>query len=152
MISHGARGFAISLFAFESFSFIIQLLAATHTDLELGATVLEINLGRHKGQPLFIDLLDQLVDLVAIEQKLARAQRLMVFAIPLFVGADVHVVDKHLAVANAAVGFLDAHLPHADRLDLGPLESQARFDRLINEIFVISLFIVGNDLYTHEIR
>jgi len=152
VISHGAVGLTIRLLALEGFTFVVEFLATADADLELGEAPLKIDLGRHQGQPFFINLLDQFVDFRAMQKQLALPQRVVVFAIALFVRADVHIVNEHLAVADATIGFLDTHLPHAHSFHLCALQSQSSLEDFVDEIFVISLFIVGNYFYAHEIH
>ena len=55
VITHGAGGFAVSLLTLECITFVIEFLASANTDFELGATIFEIEPGRHQGQPLLIN-------------------------------------------------------------------------------------------------
>jgi len=149
VISYGTRGLSISLLALEGFAFIVELLAATDTDLKLGETTPEINFGRHQGQSFLCNLLHQLVDLKAMQQQFTLSQRIVVFAIALFIGTDVHIIDEQFTIANAAIGFLDTDLPHAHGFHLSALQGQAGFYDFIDKVLVISLFIVGDYFYTH---
>lgn len=56
VITHSARGLTISLLLLECLTLVVEFLAATDTDFQLGATILEVESGRHQSQPLLIDL------------------------------------------------------------------------------------------------
>lgn len=52
-----------------------------------------------------------------MKQELPRPQRVVVEAVSLVVGADVHADQKHLAVFNAAEAVLQVNLPLPQGLD-----------------------------------
>ena len=140
---------AIRLFTFEGFALVVQLFAAAQPKLKLDVVLLEIDLGRDQRESLLFSLADQLVDLNMMQQQLAHPGRIVVLPVTEGVFGDVHVVDEHLAVLNAAERFLEIHLAVADRLDLGSGQHNAGFKGLLDIIIVVSLFVGGDDLDSH---
>ena len=76
----------------------------------------------------------------------------MVEAISLLVGRDVCIHQPGLlTVLDIHKGFLDAHLPGANRFDLAPLQGETRLEPLQKKIFKTSL-AVGRyhfDVFSH---
>lgn len=150
MIANGAGGLPAVLFFLEGLALVIELFAATDTDFEFGATVFEVDLGRHQGQTAFIDFACQFDDLFVVQKQFAHSGRVMIFAAGLLIGADVHVADEHFAVLDAAKGFLEIDLALPQGFDLGAGQHQSGFIDFIDEVVVISLFVGGDDFNSHD--
>src|SRR5207248_11672214 len=74
------------------FAFVVQLLAFRDRQQELGATAfIEIKLSRDQRHAFALDRAHQLIDLLLVEQQLARPLRLMVEAIGLQVLRNVGI-------------------------------------------------------------
>src|SRR5262249_46207330 len=80
---------------------------------------------RDERHPLLDGLANQLADLVAVQEQLAAAQRLVVGVAAVAVGADVDVVEEDLAVLDAREAVAEVDAPFTDRLDLGPDQRDA---------------------------
>src|SRR5690606_37217615 len=82
------------------FPLVVQLLAARHGDLDLGAAaVVEIDFQRHNRHALALDRLRQFGDLARLEEQFAGPARLVIEAVGLQIFGDVGVDEKNLALA-----------------------------------------------------
>src|SRR4051794_36471941 len=104
---------------------VVQVLAARERDLDLRVRALEVDPRRHERQPLLVRAADELLDLLAVHQQLARSLGRMVVARRGRVRGDVHAVQPDLVVVDAGVRILERRLPVAQRLDLAAHELDA---------------------------
>jgi len=127
----------------------VLLLALGQADLALHAPALEVQVQRHQGIAGTLDLADQLVQFGAVQQQLAGAQGLgMAEGGRRGQRADVGAEQEQFAVAHDDIGLLDLYLAFADGLDFPPLQYDAGFIPVLDEVVEKSFFIVNN---THEI-
>src|SRR4051795_2683662 len=110
---------------------VVGPLAARQGDLDLRLAVLEVQRQRHKREPTLLRLADQLRDLLAVQQELARPPRLVVGPRPLVVLRDVRVLQPHLAVLDVRIGIDERRTASAQRLHLGAGQYQARLDDIL---------------------
>ena len=82
-----------------------------------------------------------------MEQELPRPQRVVVEAVSLVVGADVHADQKHLAVFNAAEAVLQVDLPLPQGLHFRSRQGDSRFVGFMNKIIVARFAVVRNIFY-----
>src|SRR5205807_5831018 len=61
--------------------FVMQFLPFCNCKFTLDPAVLQVDLGRDKGQPFFARRPQQLVDFAAMQQQLAPSRRLVIFAV-----------------------------------------------------------------------
>src|SRR4029077_16952903 len=108
------------------------LLAARQGDLDLDASVLEIEPQRHERQALLGHARGELVDLPAVSEQLAVARGLVIRAIPLRVGLDRAAHEPQLPPALLRERLAQRDLAGAQRLDLGARERDARLEALEN--------------------
>src|ERR671919_840320 len=116
-------GLAEHLPAVLSFGDRLTLLELTfpsrEAELQLGQTMCEVHAQWHERQSPFGGLADEALDLVAVQQQLARADGVVrAFVHRLLVRRDVHPLDPHLAVANAPVRLGERAPARAERFDL----------------------------------
>ncbi len=129
-------------------AFVVCLLAFGERDLDLGASVFEVDARRHDRHAFDADVVPQFADLFFVEQEFSLALRVVVESVGLLVRRDVRLDQPGLfAVLDVHVGFLDADLPRADGLDLTSLQHQTRLEFFEQEIFETRLAIVGNSLH-----
>src|SRR4051794_2678179 len=120
---HRALHLAFGLALADRLALVVDVLAAGEGDLDLGVWALEVHARRHDGETAFADPAGEAIDLLAVQQQLARAIRLVVLARGGLVVRDVQVVQPQLAVGRerrVAVAHLGA--VGAQRLDLGPAQ------------------------------
>ena len=113
---------------------IVELLALAQAELQLHATVLEVDFQRHQRVALPGDEAVQLADLAAVHEELLGAHGVAIEDVALLVGADMHALNPELALAHLRPRLLEVHpaLPHG--LDLGAKELQAALIALLHEI------------------
>src|SRR6266705_3304563 len=78
-------------------------LAASQPDLDLRAIACEVDAQRDERVALLPHLADEARDLLAVQEQLARAQRLVVHEVALLVRRDVHVLEPGLIAVDAHV-------------------------------------------------
>ena len=83
-----------------------------------------------------------------MEQELARPQGIVVEAVALIIGTDVHAQEEDFAVLDAAEAVLQIDLALAQGLDFRPHQGNACFIRFMNKIIVTSLAVVRNIFHT----
>src|SRR6185295_9584110 len=139
-LHRGAR-LAIGLALLHRLALVVLLLAPGEADGHLDAAVLEVDAQRHERHPALDRLADQLANLALVQQQLAAAQRLVVGVAAVAVGADVDVVEEHLAVLDPRVAVAQVDAAFADRLHLGAEQHQPRLEGLEQVIVVEGLAV-----------
>src|SRR5437667_5779200 len=106
-------GFALELAAPVALgncaALVVDLLAATDPELELGSPVPDVEAQGDDGQALGLGAPDQLGDLVLVQEELSRPARLVVVAIALLVWRDVGADQPGLAPLDARIGIHQVH-------------------------------------------
>src|SRR5205814_7685601 len=128
----------------ERGALVVQLLAAPQAELDLGAAVLKVEPERNERQPALSDLAGQPANLLAVQQQLAVAVRLVVGIGAVAVGIDVAADQPTLTVADGRVRVLEGHAPVAQRLDLRPAQHEPGLDRLEDLVLVPRPAVGGN--------
>src|SRR5690606_31609755 len=118
-LAQGSLDLALAVPRAQRLPLVVLLLTARHRDLDLGDPARQIHLQGDDGEPFLLDAAQQAIDLLAMEQQLARAQRLVPEVTRLIVGGDVRVNQPQLAVARLDVALPQVDVPGANRLDLG---------------------------------
>src|SRR5258708_13956305 len=105
---------ALPVAILDRLALVVGLLAGDQGDLDLGAAArIEIELQRHDRAALALDGADQLVDLLAVQQELARPARLMIEAVARGVFGDVGIDQPGFAALLGDIGFGDRAAPAA---------------------------------------
>src|SRR5438876_597954 len=99
-------------------SLVVLLLRLGESDRHLRDAVLEVQLERDDGQSLAAGGADELADLARVQQQLTGAGGWGVIVAAGEVGRDRHPREPDLPVPHLRVGFAEARLPRAERLDL----------------------------------
>src|SRR6185312_1000713 len=141
-----ARGFA----PLDRLALVVLFLALRGRHRHLDAAVLEVETRRHERHALLDRLADQLADLVAVQQELAPAQRLVIGVAAMAVRADVDVVEEDLAVLDAREAVAEVHAAFADRFHLGAEQDEAGFEGLEQMEVVKGLPVLG-DVFLGEL-
>src|SRR5215470_14415144 len=94
------------------------MLALCQPQLDLGASVLEIDLQRDDRVPLLAHSPVQAIDLSTMEQQLSRARLLMTELAGWCVCADVYTLQKRLAILDARIAVSEVRAMRPQRLDL----------------------------------
>src|SRR5215467_1375966 len=137
--------FALPAALLLGFALVVQLLAARERKLELGAAlVVEIEPERHQRHSLALDRADELVDLAAVQEKLAHALGGMVETAALQIFGDIGVDQPDLAAPRIGIGFRDGRLAAAQRFDLRAGEREPGLEGLADLVVEARLAIVGD--------
>src|SRR4029453_8275990 len=87
---------ALGLAALDGLPLVVRLFAFRQADGHLDAAVLEIHPDRHERHAPLDGLANQLPDLLAVQEQLAAALRIVIAVAAVAVRVDVHVVDPDL--------------------------------------------------------
>src|SRR5258706_13405954 len=117
---HGRARFALDLAPLYGLALVVVFLAFGETHGHLDAAVLEVQPDGHERHALFDGLADQLADLLAVQQQLAPAQRLVIRVAAVAVRADIDVVEIDLAVLQAREAVARVDAAFTDGLTFGP--------------------------------
>ena len=99
LFHRGAR-LAFGFAPLDGLPLVVFLFPFGETHRDLHSAVLEIHADRHEGHAFFDRLSHELPDFVSVEQQLATAQRFVIGVAPMAVRADVHVIEKRLAIID----------------------------------------------------
>lgn len=114
-----------------SLAFVVHLFTARQGYFQLGETpFVEIELGGHHGESLFLGAVLYFFELLFVEQQNAVAQGLMVEPAGLFVGTDVHIAHHQLAVVEGAVGIGQVHFRLSYAFDFAASQYHPGFEPL----------------------
>src|SRR5215211_6482818 len=123
---------------------VVGLLAFGQRDLDLGASILEIDTGRNNGHAFDTDVVPHFTDLFFMQKQTSLATRFMVETAGLFIGSNVCFEQPGLlTILNIHIGFLNADLPGADGFDLAASQFEPGFKLLHQKIFKTCLAVGG---------
>jgi len=122
--------FAFGIAVSQTFPFVIRVLALGQADLNLGTVVLEIEARGHDGIAALFHLGPQTLDLLAVQQQLAIAHRVVIEIAGLVVAGDVSPYQPGFAVAKGDITVAQVDPAGPDRFYLRPMQSQASLKRL----------------------
>jgi [CysO sulfur-carrier protein]-S-L-cysteine hydrolase len=116
---------------------VVEAASPSEGQLDLGPAVLEVQGQGHQRERLLLGAPHELVDLGAVQQKLASAVGFVGSeGGSVLVGRDVHPVEPHLAGFDTCVRVLKRSAPGAQRLHLGPLQDDAALEDLEQVVLV----------------
>src|SRR5262245_40184938 len=125
---------------------VADVLAARERELDLHATVLEVEPRRDERQPLLAYLAVEAVELAPVEQELPRPGGLVVRAVSLLVDRDLGAEQPRLALAHLGVGLRERRPARAQRLDLRPGEDDPGLVPVEQLVVVPRAAVVGDEL------
>src|SRR6202008_2392894 len=137
-------GLAIDFGALYRFALFVLLLPLGESDGPFHSAVLEVHAHRDEGHAALDGLANQLLNLVAVEQQLSPAQRLVVRVPAVGVRADVDVVQKHFPIVDPREAVAEVDAAFANRLDLGAEQRNARLERLEKVVVVMRFAVLGD--------
>src|SRR5471032_226474 len=143
--AHDLRFFALPVALFLGFAFVVELLALRKADLAFHAAALVVEVQRDKRMTLLLDLADELRDLFAVQQQLARADRVRMDVGRCFrQRADVRADQEQFSVANDDVAFLDLAAAGPERLDFPPFQHEPRLVAILDEVIEEGFSVVDD--------
>src|SRR5664280_2319326 len=132
---------------------VVELLAAPEPDLQLRVPpAVDEEPERDDRQALRLGLAQQFVDLVAMEEQLPGALRLVVEAVAPGERRDVGADKPGLAALDPRVGLLETDVARPDRLDLRSGQDQAGLERVLDGVVVAGLAVEGDGRFAHRRR
>ena len=141
-----ALGFALLIAFAQAVALVVQLLALYQRNLYFNfALFVKIHLQRHEGLAALAHLAVELFDLGTVQQQLAPAQRLVVEAVGIGIGADVGVDQKNFIAVNAGIAFLQVHPSLAAGFDFAALQLDAGLIGIEDFVLVPGFFILRNE-------
>src|SRR5262245_466272 len=132
---------AIGLSPLDRFPLVVFFLALRQAHGHFHTPVFEVHAHRDERHPFLDRLAGELANLLAVQQELPPAQRLVLRVAAMPVGADVHVVEEHLAVLEPGKAVTEVHASFADRLDLGAEQHDAGFVGIEDVEIVVGLAV-----------
>ena len=143
-----AAGLAVLLGADLGSALVVQFLALSNRDLELGdATLVEVELERHHRHSLPLNGLREARDLALVQQQAAwTAWIVLEERGGLTVLGDVRVDQEDAAVLDRGIALRDIGLARAQRLDLGTGELEAGLEDVANGKLVACAPVLGDGL------
>src|SRR5690606_24459957 len=129
---------------------VVLLLAAGHAQLHLDPRALEVDPQRDQRVAPLPHPARPVVDLPAVQQQLAPSGGLVVPAVAVLVGRDVHVVEPDLTALHPGVGVGQVDAARPGRLGLGARQGDARLHRFLDVVFVVGLTIAGQQPPSHR--
>lgn len=124
-------GFSTGLVGLNLVALVILPPPSSQGDLHLyPSLVAKVNAGRNDGEPLFLSLSIDRVDLFSVKQQFSVAPALRLEVMGVGVRLDVQIHDPELSVENAAEGIGHVDPAEEDALDFGALQGDARLVRI----------------------
>ena len=106
-------GFSSLVFFSNTVPLIIKLFAPGQPNLDFNQAVLKINLQRHNRITLLSRLPEYLSYFILMKQKLSHPERVFIEYIALFIGTDIHLINKKFFPLGTDKGFLHAASSHS---------------------------------------
>ena len=98
----GLAGLAIGGFTALGFALVPHLLTLGEGEFNFDSSVAKVHARGDEGKSFLLRFADELVQLAAVDQKFAGAQRLVIEDVAVLVYADVGVDEPQLAVYGCA--------------------------------------------------
>src|SRR5690625_3076962 len=142
--AHRTLGLTLVLLLAQGVPLVVLLLAAGEGDEDLGTPPDEVQLQRDDRVTLLPALAGELVDLGPVEEELALAAHRVVRPGALAVLGDVDALQPRLAAVDLHPPVDEGRTAHAQRLDLGAGEDDARLVGLVDVVVVPGLRVAGD--------
>src|SRR6266568_702336 len=125
LLRHGAVHLALGLALGDGFTPVLVLAALGEPELHLRPSLLEVERERDEGVAALLHLASDLLDLLAVHEELAVAQRKVPEQGRRRVLADAAVDEEQLRAARLCVGVRQGEVSPAEGLHLAPGEREA---------------------------
>src|SRR5262249_1418142 len=144
----GAAGRAIHLTSdlalAECRSLVVEFLAASQANLELGSTPFEVDPEWDQRQPALGDFTREPADLAPPQQQLTIAFGIVIGVRAMAVRADMTAQQPDLIVSHGRIGILEIDLAGTERLDFGAPQHEPGLDRLEDLVLVTCAAVAGD--------
>src|SRR4029453_16932944 len=153
LLAHQAALLPVPIPLLLRLALVVQLLALGQSELDLGdPPLVEIDLERHDRHAVTLDGAEEAGDLACVQQQLARPGRCMTVAGGAGVFGDMGVDEIELAAFVRGVRLGDVGPSRPQRLHLGALERDARFEFLLDVVVEARLPVLGAELAALALR
>ena len=146
--AHRAFCFALVLALADRLALLELALALRHGNLDLRATVEEIQPQGHERVSARRDRVRELDDLVFVQEQLSGALGRVVGPVTLRVLGDVHGVEVGLSAVDVGVTVREIRPPLPERLHFGAGQHEPGFVRLLDRVVVSRLLVRRDELLT----
>ena len=126
----------------------MKLAAFRESELTFEPTVLQIEPQRNEGKSLLGGSADQFANLTAIQQELARAERIVIRIITVRVRADMTVEQPNLTALDQTVSVFEIYVSVPGRLDLGSCKNNACLEPF-KDFVVVKGLTVDREFFGH---
>ena len=141
---HGAVDGALGIAFCNVIAFVIQLFTFAQSQFHLDPGIFKVQGKRNQCQTFLLKRSIQLENFTLVHQHLARTNRVLVKDVALFIGGNMHLLDKQFPVLNVTPAVLEVDLSLAQRFDLGTKQFDAGLVSLLYKI-VMSCFSIDCD-------
>lgn len=126
----------------------MKFLAFAKTQFHLEPSILQIDRERNQCISHLPNFLEQMTDLTFLKKQTFRSERIRIEDIPLFIGTDVHSLNKDLTVFDDGIAFFQVHpaLPHA--FDLSTLQLHSAFQPFLDKIIMERFLVLSHRFYS----
>ena len=104
----------------------------------------KVDAERNEGEALELSFSDQFADLLAMQQELPLAKRIVIHQVAVRVGADVAMVQVYFTVIDRRKTILEVHTALAQGLHLSSTQENAGLELFFDKVVVVGLSITGH--------
>lgn len=140
---HNSVNFTPGLALGIAFTLVMQFFALAQAQFYLHPAVFKIQRERNECNAILHYLRLKFHDLPLVHQKSARANRIPVKDISMFVRADMHSPHKQFSILNRTEAILQIDLAGPDRFHFGSCELDPSLKAFQDKVFMKSLTIIG---------
>ena len=133
---------AFVLFFLDSIAFVMQFFASAKSEFDFDESVLKVHFERNERVTLLLDFSAEFVDFGAVEEQLSRATGVNVVVTAHLIRRNMCAEHKHFAVFDYDETISEVDCSETYGLHFTPDERDARLVGVLDEIVVISLFVV----------
>ena len=145
---HSPVDLALGVLFRRGLSLIVQFFTLAQTHIYLYPAALEIDRQRDQRITVLLDLAQKAHDLPPVHQQPTDTTGIRIKPVAMVIGRYVHLVQKQLAILDAAPGILQIQRTLAYGLNFRTAQFNARFQLFFYKIFVVSFPVPGHDLDT----
>ena len=142
---HGPVDLTLGVPFGRSLSFVVKFFALAQAYIHLDPAALEVNGQGDQGHAILFDFSVKPHDLPLVHQQAAGTAGIHIEAVSMVVGGDVHLVQDHFSVLDAAPGILQVQGTCPDGFDFRAYQFDTGFKFFFHKVFVVSFPVSGHD-------
>jgi len=140
--------FSRLFFLFQTLSLVIELLAASQSQLDLGPSLLKVDLQRNQGEASFLRLAENSLDFVAMQKQLSNPFGLVIVVGSMRVGTDMQSIEIDLSFFDSGVAIFEIGPAFPQGLHFGPKKHHTGLQGLHDLIIMIGLLVLADQAGT----